>query len=181
MMVRMVAGEVRKLFSTRLWLWLLLGSIGLTALYACLAIATGDDPDNPTPPLSSPEGQRTVFSVGQGAGVLLAVLGAIGYTSEFRHRTATLSFLATPHRWRVVLAKLITYPLVGAGYAVVCLIVTSVIATVWLSAVGISVSLWANGIPSTMAAVVIAVALFAAVGVGVGAVLREQVATVVVC
>jgi ABC-2 type transport system permease protein len=177
--IRLVAGELRKLFSTWLWVWLLLGSVGLTALYASLAIAFGDDPGNPTPPLSSPEGQRTVFSVGQGAGALVAVLGAIGYTSEFRHKTATATFLATPLRWRVVLAKLITYPVVGAAYGTVCLAGTATIAVLWLSAKGISVSLWSNGIPGTMAGVVVAVGLFAALGVGLGAVLREQAATVV--
>jgi ABC-2 type transport system permease protein len=178
-MIRLIAGELRKLFSTWLWVGLLLGSVGLTALYASLAIAFGDDPGNPTPPLSSPEGQRTVFSVGQGAGALVAVLGAIAYTTEFRHRTATATFLATPHRWRVTLAKLITYPVLGAGYAVVCLAGTSVIAVVWLSAKGIPVSPWGIGIPGTMAGVVVAVALFGALGVGLAALLREQVATVV--
>ena len=178
-MIRLIAGELRKLFNTRLWLWLLLGSVGLTALYASLAIAFSGDPDNPTAPLTSPEGQRTVFSVGQGAGALVAVLGAIGYTGEFRHRTATTTFLATPHRWRVLLAKLITYPVVGAAYGVVCLTVTSVLAVSWLSAKGIAVSPWRNGIPGTMAGVVVAVALFGALGVGLGALLREQVATVV--
>lgn len=178
-MIRLIAGEARKLVTTWLWLWLLLGSVGLTALYASLAIAFGDDPGNPTPPLSSPEGQRTVFSVGQGAGALVAVLGAIGYTSEFRHKTATVTFLATPHRGRVVLAKLITYPVIGAVYGIVCLAGTSAIAVLWLSAKGIPVSLWGNGIPATMVGVVVAVALFGALGVGLGAVLREQVATVV--
>src|SRR6185369_4948230 len=97
-MPRLIRAEFRKLFTTRLWLWLLLGSIGLTVLYASLAIAFGDNPGNPTPPLSSPPGQRTVFSVGQGAGTLVAVLAAIGLIGEFRHRTVTPTFLATPRR-----------------------------------------------------------------------------------
>jgi hypothetical protein len=177
-MTRLIAGELRKLFSTWLWVGLLLGSVGLTALYTSLAIAFGDSPDNPTPPLSTPEGQRTVFSVGQGAGALVAVLGAIAYTTEFRHKTATATFLTTPHRWRVVLAKLITYPVLGALYGAICLAITSVIAVVWLSAKGIPV-LWESGIGDTMAGVVVAVALFGALGVGLGALLREQVSTVV--
>jgi ABC-2 type transport system permease protein len=77
-MRRLITVEFHKLATTRLWLWLLGGSVALTALYASLAIAFGDSPDNPTPPLASPGGQRTVFSVGQGAGTLLAVLTAIG-------------------------------------------------------------------------------------------------------
>jgi ABC-2 type transport system permease protein len=176
---RLVAGEVRKLFTTWLWLWLLLGSVALTALYTSLAIAFGDSPDNPSPPLSTPDGQRVVFSVGQGAGTLVAVLSAIGCTGEFRHRTATATFLATPHRWRVVLAKLITYPLLGVGYGAVCVAGTLVIALPWLSTKDIHVSLWADGIPGTLIGVLVAVALFAALGVGLGALLREQVATVV--
>ena len=39
-MLRLVAAELGKLFTTRLWLWLLLGSMALTALFASLAIAS---------------------------------------------------------------------------------------------------------------------------------------------
>jgi hypothetical protein len=127
-----------------------LALLALTAPYASLAIAFGDTPDNPTPPLTSPGGQRTLFSVGQGAGTLLAVLAAIGLTGEFRHQTTT-TFLATPHRGRVVLAKLITYALVGVGYALACIAVTIAIALPWLDARGIPVPLGGNGIPATLA------------------------------
>ncbi len=178
-MRRLVTAELHKLATTRLWLWLLGGSVALTALYASLAIAFGDSPDNPTPPLASPGGQRTVFSVGQGAGTLVAVLAAIGLTGEFRHQTATTTFLATPHRARVVLAKLIAYGLVGIGYALVCIAVTIAIALPWLGAKGIRVTLTGNGIPVTLAGVVAAVAIFGLIGVGLGALVREQVATVV--
>jgi ABC-type transport system involved in multi-copper enzyme maturation permease subunit len=178
-MPRLIRAEFRKLFTTRLWLWLLLGSIGLTVLYASLAIAFGDNPGNPTPPLSSPPGQRTVFSVGQGAGTLVAVLAAIGLTGEFRHKTVTPTFLATPRRGRVVLAKLVTYGVIGAGYAIVCIGATIAVALPWLTAKGIDVDLTGNGIPQTLAGVVASVAIFGLVGIGVGALLREQAATVV--
>jgi ABC-2 type transport system permease protein len=178
-MTRLIAGEFGKLFSTRTWLWLLLGTVALTVLYASLAIAFGDDPDNPSPPLSTPDGQRLVLAVGQGAGSLMAVLGAIGVTSEFRYRTATTTFLATPRRWRVVLAKLVAYPVVGLGFGVASVVATLAVAVPWLSAKDIDVSLTAEGIPATLAGVVLAMALFGALGVGVGALLREQVATVV--
>lgn len=56
-MRRLIAAEVAKLFTTKLWLWLLLASMALTALYVSLSIAFGDSPDNPTPLLSSPQGQ----------------------------------------------------------------------------------------------------------------------------
>lgn len=179
-MLCLVAAEFQKLFTTRLWLWLLLGAVALTVLFASLAIAFGDDPDNPTPALSSAAGQRTVFQVGAGAaGPLVAVLGAIGLTGEFRHRTATTTFLATPRRGRVVLAKLVTYGLVGAGYALVCIAATVAVALPWLTTKGIDVSLASNGIPASLAGVAAVVAIYALVGVGLGALLRDQVATVV--
>lgn len=178
-MWRLIIGEFGKLFTTRLWLWLLLAAVSLTLLYASLAIVFGSDPDNPTPPLTTVEGQRVVFSVGQGAGTLVAVLGAIGLTTEFRYKTATATFLATPRRWRVVVAKLITYPIVGLGYAAVCILGTVAVAVPWLSAKGIEVSLWSSGIQSTLFGVVAAVALFGSLGVAVGALLHDQVATVV--
>ncbi len=176
-MARLMAGEFRKLTSTRLWLWLLLGSVALTVLFAALAVAFGDDPSNPTPPLSSPGGQRTVFSVGfGGAGALVAVLGAVVMTGEFRHRTATATFLGTPGRARVVMAKMITSAVVGAGFALVCVAATIALAVPSLGAQGIEVSLSGNGIPGTLVAVVIAVALYAVIGAGLGAALRDQVA-----
>jgi len=179
-MARLIAGEFEKVFSIRLWLWLLLGAAGLTALYASLTIVNADNPDTWVFPLSTGAGQRTLFSVGQGTGSLVAVLGAIGLTSEFRHRTATATFLATPRRSQVVTAKLVTFPLLGAAYGLVCVVVTVAVALPWLSAKGIDVSLVANGIPGTLAGVVAGSALFGLVGVGVGALLRDQVGAVVV-
>ena len=178
-MRRLIAGEFRKLFTTWLWLWLLLGCIALTVLSASLAIAFAGDADNPTPPLSTAAGQRTLMSVGQIAGVLVAVLAAIGLTGEFRHRTATTTFLSTPRRSRVVIAKLVTYAVIGAGYALACVAATVAVAVPWLARQGIDVSLTGDGIPATLAGVVVAVLLHALVGVGLGALLRDQVATVV--
>jgi ABC-type transport system involved in multi-copper enzyme maturation permease subunit len=175
---RLIAGEFGKVLSTRLWLWLLLASAGVAALYASLNIAFADN--TVTFPLSTPEGQQTLFGVAAGAAKpLAAVLGAVGLTGEFRHRTVTATFLATPHRGRVVVAKLATHAVIGAAYGLVCTVVVAVIALAWLPAKGIDVSLTGNGLPSRIAGGILAVAIFAMIGVGLGALLREQVATVV--
>ena len=179
-MGRLVHGEFAKLWSTRLWLWLLLATMGLTALFASLNIAFNDDPDTLAPPLATAAGQRLLFGTAAGgAQTLVAVLAAIGMTSEYRHRTATTTFLTTPHRARVVAAKLITYAVVGAAYAVACIAVVTAIAWPWLTARGIDPTLTGNGIPATLAGVVAAVTAFALLGVGLGALLRDQVAAVV--
>jgi ABC-2 type transport system permease protein len=179
-MRRLIAGEFHKLLATRLWLWLLLGSMAITALYASLQIAFSDDPDTWTLPLSTPDGQQTLFAAAaSAASPLVAVLAAIGITGEYRHRTATTTFLATPHRGRVIAAKLITYGLVGIGYALACTVVVAAIAVPWLSAKDVDLTLAGNGLPATMAGGIAAVTLYALIGVGLGALIREQVATVV--
>jgi ABC-2 type transport system permease protein len=178
-MPRLLAGEFRKLFTTRLWLWLLLASAAITALYAVLDIAFADTPGTWTPPLSTPQGERTLLAIGAGGAPLVAVLGAIGLTGEFRHRTATATFLATPHRGRVVGAKLVTYGLVGAGYGLAGIAVTVAIAVPWLAGKDVHLVLDGGDVAATLAGVVAAMALFGVVGVGLGALLREQVAAVV--
>jgi ABC-2 type transport system permease protein len=179
-MRRLVAAEMAKLFTTRLWLWLLLASMALAALYASLTIGFRNEPDNVAPPLDSPAGQQLLFAVAAGAAQpLVAVLAAIGLTGEFRHRTVSATFLAVPRRRRVVVAKLVTYALVGAAYALACVAVVAAIAIPWLAAEDVRVPLTGHGIPATVAGVVAAVVIFASLGVGMGALLREQVATVV--
>lgn len=176
----LIAGEFRKLLTTRLWLWLLLASMALTGLYAGLLIAFSNNADTWTPPLSTPAGQQTLFAVAAGgANTLVAVLGAIAITGEFRHRTATATFLATPHRGHVVIAKLATYAVVGLGYALACLATVTAIAMPWLAAKNIGLSLTGNGLPATMLGVLTDITIFALVGVGLGALIRNQVAAVV--
>lgn len=177
-MRRLIAGELSKLATTRLWLWLLIASMGISALYAGLNIGFADN--TVTYSLATPQGQQTLFGVAAGAAKpLAAVLGAIGLTGEFRHRTATATFLASPNRGRVIAAKLTTYGAVGAGYGVASTAVVATLAMVWLPAKGVDISLTANGLPATMIGGVAAVAVYALIGVGLGALLRDQVATVV--
>ncbi|MGH3466063.1 MAG: hypothetical protein ACRDP9_31715 [Kribbellaceae bacterium] len=179
-MIRLVHGELAKLRSTRLWLWLLAAAMGLTALFASLNIAFNNDPDTLAPPLATAAGQRLLFGTAAGGSqTLVAVLAAIGMAGEYRHRTATTTFLVTPRRAGVVVAKLITYALVGAAYAAASIAVVIAIGGPWLSVRGIDLTLTRRGIPATMAGVVAAVAAFALLGVGLGALLRDQVAAVV--
>jgi ABC-2 type transport system permease protein len=179
-MSRLIAGEFHKLATTRLWLWLLMGAMALTGLYASLLIGFSGDPDTLTAPLHTATGQQTLFAVAaSGANTLTAVLAAIGVTGEFRHRTATATFLATPVRSRVVAAKLVTYVLVGVGYALACLVVVATIAIPWLAARDISINVAGDGLPSIYLGVIGDVAIFGLLGASLGALLRNQVATVV--
>lgn len=177
-MTGLVRAEVRKLFSTKIWLWLLIGSAGLGALFAGLTLGFAGDPNSGIPPRDDPRIQSVVFNPAGAAVVFAVVLSVIGITQEFRHRTATPTFLTTPHRHRVVVAKLVTYFVAGLGYAVVTAAVLLAIGIPWLSSSGADVSLGGdNG--KVLLGGGLAVALYALIGVGVGALVRNQVGAIV--
>lgn len=178
-MIRLIGGEVRKFFTTKLWLWMVLGAIAITAMFMSFTIAFDGTEGNPQPPLSTPEGQRNLFGVAGASGVFALILGIIAMTGEFRHQTVTPTFLATPHRGRVVIAKLVTYALVGIGYGVVVVAFAIALALPWLAAKGIDISLSDNGIPSAMVGTLAGIAVYAVLGVGVGALVRNQIAAIV--
>lgn len=178
-MIRLVQAEFTKLFSTKLWLWLLLGSFAMAALFVSLTIGFDGQENNPAPRLTTAEGQRTLFSSAAASSIWALILGTISVTGEFRHQTVTPTFLATPRRGLVVIAKLIAYAVTGVGYGIATIAVALAIALPWLSAKDIDVSLGSNGIPGTLVGVIVGVAVYAWLGVGLGALIRNQIAAVV--
>jgi ABC-type transport system involved in multi-copper enzyme maturation permease subunit len=179
--IRLIRGEFSKLFTTKLWLWLLLGAIAFTAFVVSITIGFDGQSNNNggTPRLNTPEGMRNLFSAAGAANVWALILGAIAVTGEFRHQTVTPTFLATPHRGRVVIAKLITYAIVGIGFGIATIATALAIALPWLSAKNIDVSLGQKGIPGVLLGVAAGIGVYALLGVGLGALIRNQIAAVV--
>ena len=115
-------------------------------------------------------------------GYLFALLlGTLMVTTEFRHKTVTTSFLVTPRRPRFVGAKLVTAAILGALLAVIMLVVTLIGGGITLSAQGGSFSALLRQIPAVAPGMILVFALFAILGVGVGSVLTNQVAAIIVC
>ena len=115
-------------------------------------------------------------------GYLFALLlGTLMVTVEFRHKTVTTSFLVTPRRPQFVGAKLISAAILGALLAVIMLVVTLIAGGITLSAQGGSFSSLVGQIPAVAPGMILVFALFAILGVGVGSVLTNQVAAIVVC
>jgi len=179
-MAALFAAELRKLLTTRSWLWLGLAAVALTALYASLSIAFSQVANSPVPPITTLAGQRTLLQVGSAAEPFTAVLGALAVTGELRHGTMVFTLLATPRRSRILVAKMALYAAIGAAYGAICTAVALAVALPWLGTEGIHINLVANAIPATLAGVVAAAALFAVIGVGCGALVGNQVGCVVV-
>jgi ABC-2 type transport system permease protein len=125
--------------------------------------------------------QLTVlFGWGEVLGALFAaLLGAMSITGEIRHGTIRPTFLVTPCRRRVVAAKVWASMLIGAGFGLVAGAVAAGVGTAALRARGIDVRLDGGDYALLVAGGAAATALWAAIGVGLGAVVRNQVPTLV--
>jgi ABC-2 type transport system permease protein len=180
-MTRLVRAEWTKLFTTRVWVGLLLGGCALAGAFAALltgfAGVSGDRGPG-LPPVGSPQFEQAAFAVGSNATVMLLILGIIGMTQEYRHRTATPTFLATPRRGRVVIAKLLAYAAAAIPFALVILAVGVLVVEVYAGARGAAPSLSGDNL-QIIGGVWAALVVYAVIGVGIGALLRNQVGAIV--
>lgn len=120
--------------------------------------------------------------VGSGfQGYIIAVLiGVLCITTEFRHKTVTTSFLVTPRRSAFVGGKLLIAALVGAGLAAVMLVSSIVGGGLTLVARGGSFSALLHQVPAVAPGMMLVFALSAVLGVGIGSILTNQVAAIIV-
>jgi ABC-2 type transport system permease protein len=171
-MTNLLRAEFRKLFTTQVWFWLLIGSMALTALIVVSTVATTDSQAEYIRNTSN------IYGAARTSYIFVLVLGIIGITAEFRHQTITPTLLTTPSRAAVVASKLVTYLLVGIAYAAAGVALTLLIAVPWLSSKGLELGLGENDIPRTLIAGFVVASLFALVGVGIGSLLTNQAAAI---
>jgi ABC-2 type transport system permease protein len=165
--------ELLKQRSTQTTLFLFLAMVGLVGLASALHVLAPTASD-----LASRKHQLEVFEVGTRVGMLFAALvGAMAITAEIRHGTIRATFLVTPRRGRVLAAKLAVSALVGLGFGLLAEGLMAAATTVALSARGIDNRLSGGDYVQLLAGGTAAAALWATIGLGVGALVRNQVAT----
>jgi ABC-2 type transport system permease protein len=164
--------EFLKLHTTRTPL-VLLGAAQLVIVGGLSGLFVGDHP-NVDDPVTA---QRAIAHAGL-VSIFSLVLGVLAVAGEYRHRTITDTYLGTPRRGRVVAAKLGTYALTGAAFGVVSTVTAVAATAIWLAAKGGSLDLGSAAVWRTLAGCVVWNACFAAIGVGLGAMLRNVIAAV---
>jgi hypothetical protein len=177
-MTRLVKAELLKLRTTRTARTLLaLAAAGTAALVALVLLLAGRPGQ---PELGADALRQLVLVPAQPLTLAALVLGVLGMAGEFRHGTATSTFLVTPVRGRVVAAKLAAAAATGLVMALVASAAVFAVGLPWLRAKGIEVTVADAGLLARVAGLAAAVALFAVLGVGLAALLRNQVAAVIV-
>ncbi|MCL1837838.1 MAG: ABC transporter permease [Propionibacteriaceae bacterium] len=180
--------EFRKIISTKFW-WVLTlivaGYVAMTdsilAFAASMAETMGDMGTGQE--VMMPQGEEfALFVYSSGASlcyVFPAILGALIVNSEFRYQTITPTFLAQPRRGRVLIAKLIV-ALPFAALTGVVLVATSIAAGGGVLALTDQITgLEEPKVWEFFLRVVAAMTIWGLVGVGLGALIKNQIAAIV--
>lgn len=168
-MIRLIRVELMKLVTTRRTTAIFLAaSAGLCLLITLLSLLASD----------SVQTSQDLLDVLAGAQfpalLILLVFGAVNMGGEARHGTQVATFLATPVRWRVIVAKAVAHSLAGVAAGALNTFVGVVSIALFADAP------WPSGGDLLLQSIggILAGALLAAFGVAVGAILRNQAAAV---
>jgi ABC-2 type transport system permease protein len=159
--IRLIGAELFKLRTTRAFYSLAGGALGFTLLITSLGAIFDEEQLR----------LGDVMMVAFFAQLITLVIGILCITNEFRHGTITPTLLVSPVRPQVVLAKVVASLLVGLvlGLAA-CAIIAGVVALDG-GDTDQAVKLLAGG--------AILAGVYAVLGVGLGAILRNQVGAII--
>ena len=173
-MTAQIQAELLKVRSTRTTAGLALGMVALILLFVMLTAFLSHAAD-----LETADNQRNLFGIGSFAGVFSALAGILLVTGEYRFGTIRPTFLFTARRSTVMAAKVAAGMLAGLVLAVVGEALSVGIGDAILSGRGISVTLDRGDLGLLTLGTLLGTALWGGIGVGLGAIVRNQVAAVI--
>lgn len=175
-MIDLVVGEWLKLRTTRLLHGMIPAAVAISFAAVAGAVLSADGADA----LQSTEGTRRVLSVTGTGALLVLVVGIMISAGEYRFGTAADTFLTTPRRHRVVVAKLVVGAVLGLATGAVISVACVGIASLLYRVEGATFPFDDGDVWLTLAGTLAYAALFAVLGVGLGALLRNQTLAVAV-
>lgn len=190
--MRLVNAELFKLRTTAIW-WIM--SIILVPLYAASVLINwaGFAATQPDPSDTDVRAQQaraalepinvatSMYTSGQYFGILIVLLlSAIIVTSEFFHLTATSTFLVTPRREAVILAKFGAATLVGLLIWLATTVINLIVVPPIMSNLGFGSLLGEAAVWRAIGLNLLAFLLWAVLGVGLGVLIRSQIAATLV-
>ena len=191
-MIAALRSEMRKTMTTRMWWVLLLTMVVYMAFLAgVMAFSFAFEAPGASMGATQEGGEGmalapldlalTVYTLAPTLGyVFPVIMGALSVSGEFRHMTVTPTLLAEPRRTVVLGAKLLAGLPIGLLYGVVGTLTTIGTGAAVLAALGEDPLLTDPEVLKTAAFAVLAMTVWAVVGVGFGAALKNPVVAVVV-
>jgi ABC-2 type transport system permease protein len=170
--IRLIGAELLKIRNTRTFWGLTAGAVGLVLLIVVLSLLLDDS-------LGTETDVRDLLSVAGFSGLLALVLGVVVGAGEYRHGTIAWTLLVTPQRLRAVSAQTVACALAGAVIGVTAFVLAAAVAIPWVSAKDVPLPPLSE-LLELIAGVVAYAGLAAALGAGLGALLRNQVAAIVI-
>jgi ABC-2 type transport system permease protein len=167
---RLLRGELIKVRTTRTAIGFGVAGLLLALAATLLSILTSD--------LVSLDDKRSALNFGGGIGILFLLFGAVGATGEFRHRTLAPAVLIAPDRLRLLVARIGAYMLAGLIFGVIIAIITLGIGLALMGGEP-GPSLTGGDYAKLAVGGILDVVVGAAIGIGVGTLVRNQVASVV--
>jgi ABC-2 type transport system permease protein len=168
-MTRLVGAEVFKMRTTRTFFGLCAGALGLVLLIVILSSSLGKEGDTT---------MEDALTSGAFALVFALLLGILAVTSEFRHGTITPTLLIVPDRARLTVSKLFASMLAGLALVLVLTAAGGLFGWLILSARGFDTAVGSDTTKEVIGGIV-ATCLYAALGVGIGAIVRNQVGAII--
>jgi ABC-2 type transport system permease protein len=171
-MLRLLRGEIRKLTTTKLP-WGFLAVLVLVAGLDAAVVAFGTDMDGSKAFVATAADQQSLMAFAFNAMIGTSLFGAIAVAREYGHKTVVPMFLTFPKRSRAVLAQMTAVMLGGATLALVgqALVIAGVALALPSTQYGFQVS--AGSVTRLLAASMVAGAVGAVLGAGLGALIRN--------
>lgn len=180
-----IRAELRKFFTTRLWWGMAIAVFVVGAAFAAILglVLTSDSVRQGSAgavPITDVALAKSVFTGGVAVGYLLTLaIGIITIGSEYRHMTITATFLASPRRGIVMGAKVVALLVIGAFYGLISLAGSVSVGAVLLTAKGhapfADPAIWRS-----LALALLALGLWSLIGLGVGILIPNQVAALLI-
>ena len=123
---------------------------------------------------------NSVYTAGLSVGYLLMLtIGVIQIGSEYRHSTISSTFLSVPRRATAMLAKVVALLVIGVSYGVVSLVGSVSVGALTLNLRGED-AFPSDQVLRTIALSLLVLGLWALIGLGVGILIPNQVAALLI-
>ena len=176
-----IVSEYRKFFSTRIW-WVLTLTMVVFFLIASfgMSLAFSHQAAQYDLPVDALDGLRdAVYGLAPSMGYIFPVLiGALAVTAEYRYNTILPTFSGEPRRWVVMIAKTVAAVPMGFVIAVASTAACMIGGGIGFRIEGIATQLMTASTLKYAALSILALTIWALVGVGLGMLIINQVGVI---